>query len=146
MPSPTIVRQIETRLLERDVRYTKGRQQVIKALSDADGPLSAAEIHRGLSAELPLSSLYRSLSVLEDAGVISPHHGTRGITRYEMAEWLSGHHHHLVCDSCGSVGDIEIRPSVERNLESLAADVAAEKAFVPSGHALEIYGTCSKCR
>ena len=94
---------------------------------------------------MPLSSLYRSLTVLEEAGVLAPHHGAKGLTRYEMAEWLTGHHHHLVCVSCGVVEDIEIPETHERSLRSLIADVSGAAAFAPSDHSLEIEGRCARC-
>ena len=91
---------IEERLREAGVRYTAARRAVVTALSAADGPRSAAELHRDIDA-VPLSSFYRTLTVLEDAEVLAPHHGARGLTRYELAEWIGGHHHHLVCTNCG---------------------------------------------
>ena len=102
--------RVERRLTESGVRFTRGRRTVIRALATADGPRSASELYQDLRARVPLSSLYRSLTVLEGAGVLSPHHGTRGMTRYELAEWLAGHHHHLVCVDCGAVDDIHLPP------------------------------------
>ncbi|MCI0543263.1 MAG: transcriptional repressor, partial [Actinobacteria bacterium] len=93
MPTSTFHNQIADRLAEREVRYTRGRRTLITALSKADGPRSAAELQGDL--DIPLSSIYRSLAVLEEAGVLDPHFGQRGVTRYELAEWLRGHHHHL---------------------------------------------------
>ena len=47
-----------------------------------------------------------------------------GITRYEMAEWLAGHHHHLVCIECGAVEDIELPEGLELELERLVGQVS----------------------
>jgi Fur family ferric uptake transcriptional regulator len=145
VPSPSSERQIDSRLQDHGVRYTKGRRAVVAALDAADGPRAASELFADLDGAIPLSSLYRSLAVLEDAGVVAPHHGAKGITRYELAEWLAGHHHHVVCVECGAVDDIRLAESAEHDLESLVAAVAATARFHPTGHSLEIDGTCEKC-
>jgi Fur family ferric uptake transcriptional regulator len=132
------------RLAAHEVRYTRGRQTVVAALRDVDGPRSAAELHELLSPSVPLSSLYRSLAVMADAGVLAPHHSA-GVTRYELAEWLVGHHHHLVCVECGAVDDIELSPELEQTLEALVATAASVGRFAAVGHALEIDGTCAAC-
>ena len=144
MGSPTINRTVESRLKERDVRYTAGRRAVIEALAAADGPLSASELHAEVDA-LPLSSLYRSLSTLEAAGVIEPHNAVRGVTRYELSEWLRGHHHHLICVECGSVDDVSVDAEQEQQVEKLVAAIGAHAGFAPTGHSFEIEGRCSRC-
>ena len=145
MRSLNLDSEVEQRLGGYDVRYTPGRRVVVAALAASDGPRSAAELHREIGPELPLSSLYRSLSVLEEAGVIIPHHGARSLTRYELAEWLAGHHHHLVCVVCGSVEDIVIPKRHESRVKSLVAELSERASFTPLNHALEIEGRCSKC-
>ncbi|MGD2060073.1 MAG: Fur family transcriptional regulator [Acidimicrobiia bacterium] len=145
MSKSTLNRQVEMRLLERDVRFTKGRQAVVEALATAAGPLSATELAEALHGAIPLSSLYRSLSVLQEAGVVAHHLGAKGLTRYELAEWLTGHHHHLVCIDCGSVADVEIPPNQEDEVRSLVRQIAAAAAFDPVDHALEIEGHCARC-
>jgi len=145
MVKSTLERQVELRLLDHDIRYTKGRRAVVSALASASGPLSAAELADSLGSLVPLSSLYRTLAVLEDAGVVAHHLGAKGLTRYELAEWLAGHHHHLVCVDCGVVDDIEIPTSQEESVRALVADVAARAAFAPTDHTLEIEGHCARC-
>ncbi|HEX6286992.1 MAG TPA: Fur family transcriptional regulator [Acidimicrobiia bacterium] len=145
MTKSTVDRQVELRLLEHGVRYTKGRNAVVESLARASGPLSASELSDELSPDVPLSSIYRTLSVLEDAGVVAHHLGAKGLTRFELAEWLTGHHHHLVCVQCGSVSDVDIPPSQEESVRSLVSQIAALAEFEATDHALEIEGRCSKC-
>lgn len=145
MTKSTLERQVEMRLLEHDSRFTKGRRAVVESLASASGPMSAAELARSMKGAVPLSSLYRTLAVLEEAGVVAHHLGAKGLTRYELAEWLTGHHHHLVCVDCGSVADIEIPPDKEDEVRSLVREIAAGAAFSPTDHALEIEGHCSRC-
>lgn len=139
-------REIEERLAGAGVRYTTGRRLVVAALTSAEGPRSAAELHGEMGGRVPVSSVYRSLAVLEEAGVVEPHHGARGLTRYEMAEWVAGHHHHIVCESCGMVADIELPRHLEVELERLVGQVAGLSSFSVTGHALEVDGRCASCR
>ncbi|MBT8197674.1 MAG: transcriptional repressor [Acidimicrobiia bacterium] len=141
----SIDREVESRLAEQDVRYTRGRRMVVAGLSSAGGPLSAAELHAGVGNELPLSSLYRSLAVLEEAGVLAPHHGTKGLTRYELAEWLRGHHHHLICTQCGAVEDVAVTDRHESQVERVVDEISSAASFTPVSHALEIEGRCARC-
>ena len=145
MATRSLDREIERRLAESDVRYTRGRRVVIGALAEADGPRSAAELSEIIGESVPLSSLYRSLAVLAEAGVLSPHYSSPGLTRYELAEWLRGHHHHLVCIECGRVQDLEASDAVENRLQKIVADVARHASFAELNHALEIEGHCARC-
>jgi Fur family ferric uptake transcriptional regulator len=138
-------RQVEERLSGRGIRYTGGRRHVVAALQRADGPRSAAELHVELGGMVPVSSVYRTLAVLEEAGVIEPHHGAKSITRYEIAEWLAGHHHHLVCIKCGAVEDIALPKIMESQLERLVTRVSELSSFSASGHSLEVDGHCTRC-
>jgi len=145
MIKSTLDRQVELRLRESDVRFTPGRKTVVGELATAGGPRSAAELHEALGREVPLSSIYRTLSVLEEAGVVTPHLGAKGLTRFELAEWLTGHHHHLVCINCGSVADVELTEQKEERVRSLVTEIAELASFRPTDHALEIEGRCSRC-
>lgn len=145
MTKSNLERQVETRLREHDIRFTNGRRAVVGALAGASGPMSAAELDAELGDEVPLSSIYRTLSVLEDAGVVAHHLGAKGLTRFELAEWLMGHHHHLVCVDCGSVADIDIPTSKEESVRCLVSEIAALASFSATDHALEIEGRCARC-
>jgi Fur family ferric uptake transcriptional regulator len=142
----TVHQAVENRLLDRGVRYTTARRAVVGVLAGNAGPLSAAELSEVIGAGVPLSSLYRSLNVLEGAGVVAPHLGAKGLTRYELAEWLIGHHHHLICLECGSVDDVAVPSHYERQVEAIIAGIGEMASFAPSGHAIEIEGRCARCR
>lgn len=131
-------------LAEREIRYTPGRRSLVTGLLRMDGPVSVADLQNGL--DVPLSSLYRSLTVLDDLGVVVRHHDTEGLARYELAEWLRGHHHHLVCIECGTVEDVELSSEDESVLDGIAHRVAADTGFSATGHNLEIKGVCPTCR
>lgn len=137
---------VRGRLAERNIRYTGGRKALIKAVQLAAGPQSVAEIHKQVKRSVPVSSLYRSLATLEEAGVLTLHHGQGKVARYELAEWLTGHHHHVLCIECGKVDDIELDEASEHLLKRLAAQAGVRAGYEESGHRLEIEGLCRKCR
>ncbi len=137
-------RDVEQRLAAHGVRFTSGRRQVVDAVVSADGPRTATEIHTALDS-VPLSSLYRSLGVLTDAGVIAQHHGADETTRYELSESLSEHHHHLVCVSCGSISDVAASDDQEATVDRLVEALAGSAGFRMTGHRLEIEGLCARC-
>ena len=137
-------RQVEQRLQDHDIRYTSGRRAVVDALDAADGPRSASELSPDLPS-VPLSSLYRTLSVLEEAEVVVPHLSTKGVARYELAEWLAGHHHHLVCIECGRVEDVDVPDRYEAQVHDLVGAISSQASFTATNHALEIEGTCAEC-
>lgn len=145
MAKSSLERQVELRLRDHDVRFTKGRRAVVDALAAAAGPMSAGELSEDLGSVAPLSSIYRTLSVLEDAGVVVVHLGAKGLTRFELAEWLTGHHHHLVCVDCGSVSDVDIPAAKEESVRALVSEIAGLASFSATDHALEIEGHCSRC-
>ena len=107
--------------------------------------MSAAEIHSHLEGTVPLSSIYRTLTVLADHEIASPHHGRDGVTRYELAEPLQDHHHHLVCIECGRIDDVEFDPEAEGSVRGAIAAVAADHRFQVTDHSLEIEGHCEEC-
>lgn len=136
---------VRRHLKQLDIRYTRGREAVVRALSRAEGPQSAADLHRRLRS-VPLSSLYRSLAVLDEAGVLRKHHDADGLARFELAEWLGGHHHHLVCVECGTVADVELSSEAEAALSELVSTVAGPAGYEVAGHVLEVEGVCGGCR
>lgn len=141
-PLDTIGDRLET----AGVRFTPARRSVVEALGMIGGPISAQELQSRLDPPVPISSLYRTLAVLAETEVVSSHHGPHGITRYELAEWLAGHHHHTVCSSCGDVTDVEVASHHEERLERIVAEAAALIGFAADGHSLEVEGLCARCR
>jgi Fur family ferric uptake transcriptional regulator len=136
---------VRGRMADHGIRFTGGRQAIVRALQVTSGPQSAAELHRHLRGAVPLSSLYRSLAVMSEAGILAMHH-SNGLARYELAEWLAGHHHHLVCLQCGSVDDFELATRQEKELHALVDRVGRQHRYEVSNHALEVQGLCRSCR
>lgn len=135
---------VRRHLADRDIRYTKSRRAVVTAAVQLVGPASAADF-QGL-VDVPLSSLYRSLTVLDEAGVLVRQHDADGLARFELDEWLLGHHHHVICVACGIVRDVDVSEETERVLTNLATVLATTADFEPTGHNLDVEGLCRACR
>ena len=125
-------------------RYTPIRRAVVGVLASAGRPVSITEVLAAASG-LAQSSVYRSLAVLEEAGVVHRMLGPDGLARHELAESLTEHHHHLVCVSCGSVEDVPASLRLEQTVARAVAQAAAATGFRPQTHRLDLVGVCARC-
>jgi Fe2+ or Zn2+ uptake regulation protein len=136
---------VEARLRDVGQRYTAGRRQLVARLDAAARPLVLADLLIGEGGALPQSSAYRNLGVLEQVGVVHRVHTSGAEGRYELAEHLTEHHHHLICESCGAVEDVTVPAALERTLAKVADQIAGAAGFTPTGHRLDLIGTCPAC-
>lgn len=125
-------------------RYTPVRRAVVSVLAAAGRPVSITELLDAGSG-LAQSSVYRSLTVLEEAGVVHRMLGPDGLARHELAEALTEHHHHLVCVSCGTVEDVPASVRLEQTVARAVAQAAAATGFRPQTHRLDLVGVCARC-
>jgi Fur family ferric uptake transcriptional regulator len=125
-------------------RYTTNRRVLIELLAATDHPVTIAEVLT-LRADLAQSSVYRNLAVLEQAGVVHRVVATDEFTRYELAEDLTEHHHHLICSSCGAVADFTIGPALEASMAEAFAQVGRATGFEADLHRLDLVGRCADC-
>lgn len=145
MRSPHPVHDVAVERLARiQQRYSSRRRRLVDVLLNSDHPMTAMDIV-ARDGDLPQSSVYRNLSVLESAGVVVKVLTNGDKAAFELAEDLKGHHHHLVCVGCGSVLDIDIPSSVESVLTKGLAEVAASRSFTLEGHRLDLLGRCASC-
>ncbi len=134
------------RLAVVDQRYTTKRRALVDALLVAARPVTITEILRGKDG-FPMSSAYRNLTILCDAGVARRLVGSDDLGRFELAEDLSGHHHHhIACTSCGTVVDIKASPRLEQALDEAGRLAARETGFRVSDHRIELVGLCPDCQ
>jgi Fur family ferric uptake transcriptional regulator len=143
-PAAALDAAVGSALTRHGVRYTASRQALVAALRDARQPLTIPQLVDAAST-LPQSSVYRNLAIFAEAGVVHRMPGTDDFARYELAEGLMGHHHHLVCSSCGTVEDIVLPDAVERELERVLRSVATQRGFSLTSHRLDVLGECTKC-
>lgn len=132
-------------LRRTDLRYTSGRQAVIELLASFGRPMSISDIS-GAIPDVPRSSAYRHLSDLERAGVVRRIAASDEFARFELAEDLTHHHHHLLCSLCGKVIDVTPSPAFERTVMSMVKELTVQQGFEPLSHALDVIGHCAACQ
>jgi Fur family transcriptional regulator, ferric uptake regulator len=131
-------------LTRHGVRYTSSRRALVAALRDAGQPLTIPQLVAAAQG-VPQSSVYRNLAIFNEAGVVHRMPGTDDFARYELAEELMGHHHHLVCSNCGTVEDIVLPEGMEHELEQVLQRVATQRGFSLTSHRLDVLGECTTC-
>jgi Fur family ferric uptake transcriptional regulator len=142
LPDP--YNEAAARLKAAGQRATRNRLAIVEVLAGAGQPLTIREIiqrKRGLA----LSSAYRNLAVLEAARVVHRLVTGGDHARFELAEDLTLHHHHLVCASCGTVEDFSASGPLERRVQEAMAQAAARAGFTPQAHRIDLIGLCRRC-
>ncbi|MGH3693610.1 MAG: Fur family transcriptional regulator [Pseudonocardiaceae bacterium] len=123
------------------LRATRQRTAVARLLDSTEGFRSAQEIHEKLrhhGEEIGLTTVYRTLQTLAEAGEIDVLRTASGEAVYRRCS--AHHHHHLVCRHCGRTIEVE-GPAVER----WAEQTAHAHNFTDIDHTIEISGTCPDC-
>ncbi len=130
-------------LRPRGRRLTRQRQLVWEALvSEPDLHLSADDLVRSVQAELPrtsASTVYRTLEVLVEEGMVARVHLGEGRAYYEPAAEHA--HHHLVCERCGAVVHVH-----DDALGNLRRRVEAVSGYRLGPGAVTLFGSCPDCR
>ncbi|MEU1347736.1 Fur family transcriptional regulator [Streptomyces sp. NPDC005775] len=123
-------------------RSTRQRAAVAAALDEVDEFRSAQDLHDVLKHRgdsVGLTTVYRTLQSLADAGEVDVLRTTEGESVYRRCS-TGDHHHHLVCRMCGKAVEVE-GPAVEQWAET----IAAQHGFVNVAHTVEVFGTCMEC-
>lgn len=127
------------------LRRTTPRALVLRTLRSTRGHLTASEIFDQIEAKtsdepIAQSTVYRALEALEAKGVVSALRSRNGETRYEWAPERPGHHH-LLCNACGGVLELDLD-----TVRELSEEIAQRTGFRPDIRHLAIDGLCSGCQ
>jgi Fur family ferric uptake transcriptional regulator len=128
-------------LRKKGYRLTQSRRHILAALISSQGHITADGLYDTVSQEqsgIGRMSVYRTLDLLSELGLIRPVYQNTGAAHYILLD--SGHHHHLVCSSCGTV--IEFDDCAVKKVESA---IRRNYNFEIQGHLLEFIGRCSDC-
>jgi Fe2+ or Zn2+ uptake regulation protein len=136
---------VERRLRLIDQRYTSGRRAIVDLLVSAGHPVSIGDIAERLPG-LPRSSAYRHLTDLHAAGLVRRVTASDEFTRFELAEDLTEHHHHLLCVNCGKVIDVTLPAAFEQQAADAIGQLAEAEGFQAHSHRLDVLGLCAACR
>ncbi|MGV1036626.1 MAG: Fur family transcriptional regulator [Candidatus Nanopelagicales bacterium] len=123
-------------------RTTRQRTAVASAMTEVGDFRSAQQIYellRSRGQAVGLTTVYRTLQAMAADGDVDVITGEDGEARYRACS--DGHHHHLVCRTCGTTVEVA-GPTVER----WAARVAGEHGFTEPNHTIEISGICPACQ
>ena len=132
------------RLRVADQRYTSGRRELVELLASTGRPATIPDLLEA-RPKLTQSSVYRNLAMLEEVGVVQKVVSSDDRARFELAEDLMGHHHHLICVSCGRVDDFVVSSRAGRSIETVLGNAISDTGFRASGHRLDVVGTCADC-
>jgi Fur family transcriptional regulator, ferric uptake regulator len=135
---------VEGRLRRADQRYTSGRRAIVELLIDAGQPVNIGDIAERLPG-LPRSSAYRHLLDLQTAGVVRRVAANDEFARFELAEDLTEHHHHLLCVNCGNVIDVTPSAAFERTVTRHLDNLADAQGFQAHSHRVDVLGLCATC-
>ena len=133
---------LEKFIREKGLRYTPQREEILKVFLSVEKHFSADELHKVVRKKKPAIgyvTIYRTMKLLEEAGLCSEVDFGDGIARFEH-RYGHGHHDHLVCVKCGSYTEV-VKPQIEK----LQNELAKERRFIPLRHKLQIFGVCHKC-
>lgn len=122
-------------------KVTPGRVAILEVLESSGKPLSVAQLMAKLPKKLNPTTVYRALEALAKSGFIRKVHLRHAHTHYELVVGVK-HHHHIICERCGIVEDIENCNT--QNLEQAALKKSQAFASIRS-HSLEFFGICKKC-
>jgi Fe2+ or Zn2+ uptake regulation protein len=133
----SLVGQFMDVLEEQGYRDTLPRRAVVQAIAQKEKHFTAEALREQLPG-VGRATIYRSLKLLVEAGVLCRVLLEDGNLRYQLSR--RGHHHHLLCVDCGASEDL-----TGCDIEGQLKKVAASHDFQVSGHWLEVYGRCRQC-
>ena len=137
---------LRTKLSERGYKMTPQRKEIWGIFVERGGHMSAEDVYgilRERESEIGLATVYRSLDLLSDIGILVRLDFGDGCARYELStsDPKVHHHHHLICLKCKKVIEFE-----QDLLEDLEARIAASSDFEIVNHEVKFFGYCSECR
>jgi Fur family transcriptional regulator, ferric uptake regulator len=134
-------------------RLTAPREAILAVLSQTSEHLSAEEIYMAVHKTYPaigLTTIYRTLELLVQIGIVVRFDFGDKRARYELAEGMQGgkpHHHHLLCTSCGRIVDYSDFMNEEKELLGQTEKGLSKKFnFKITNHLIQFYGLCDKCQ
>jgi Fur family transcriptional regulator, ferric uptake regulator len=143
---------IRQRMVEEGLRITAARKIIVDILSKSSQHLSAEDIFfmvRGINPSVGFATVYRTLDLLTNMGIVQKFGFGDGRARYELmgGQNKESHHHHLVCTKCREIINYtdfieEEKELVEKTEEALAR----RHHFEIKNHIIHFYGLCANCQ
>ena len=128
---------IESKCKQKGVRLTDQRKIIAKAMTDSEGHPDVYELHKKVSkldSKIGIATVYRTVKLFEEVGILSRHDFKGNKSRYEQA--TDEHHDHLIDVNSGKITEF-----VNEEIEKLQEQVAVKLGYKLVGHRLELYGS-----
>ncbi|MEA4849030.1 MAG: Fur family transcriptional regulator [Clostridiaceae bacterium] len=137
---------LREKLKEKGYKLTPQRRAILDIILETEGRhLSAEEIYELVKVKCPdigLATVYRTMQMFEEVGLIYKHNFDEVRSRYELNHHNEYHkHHHLICIGCNRVIEVE-----EDLLEQLESSIEKKYNFNIDNHDVKFFGYCEKCR
>jgi Fur family transcriptional regulator, ferric uptake regulator len=133
--------ELKFALKQRGLRMTPQRQLILDAVASMHGHVSAEQVYQQVVRVFPdvnISTVYRTLEVLEELGVVRHTHFHEGVAQYQRTD--EAPHHHMVCSRCGSDAELDLEL-----LQPLAAELRRRYGFEADLAHTAIVGRCRAC-
>lgn len=146
MVNPPDVETLRSRLrdhvLRNKLKSSTRRELILETLASAGRHVTAEELLRDVrqrDARIGAATVYRTLRVLQDSGIVAERHFEGGASRFELLG--DDHHDHLICTVCGTIVEFE-----DDLIEQEQKRVATAYGYELLMHRHELYGVCPSCR
>lgn len=135
---------LQSYVSKNGLKFTRQRELIAEVFFKAGGHLKVEDLLEQVREEDPhvsLATVYRTMKLLTECGLASPHRfGDRHVL-YEPADHSHDHHDHLICNACGKIVEF-----FNEDIEELQERVAKANGFTVTHHRMELYGLCNDCR
>ncbi len=131
------------RLQQQGIRVTVQRSVILEDLFHSPGHRTAEAIYQHVSDRLPglnVATVYRTLELFREAGLVVTHQGQEGVTEFELVRSGGDLHHHLICRQCGTEYALDAEP-----VEQLKAAICERFGFHADLDHIVIAGLCARC-
>ena len=137
--------QSKTLLTSKNASITNPRLVILELLLKENRPLTIDQLLKLLRSKIAQSTLYRVINDLINFGLISEFTTPENTMVVELNA-VDRHHHHIFCQVCGSITDIELSSDLEANLSEEVRKIEGEFSISISDHSLELFGICTRCQ
>jgi len=132
-------------LSNNNISITNPRLLVIEELLSIKKPIAIEDLQIKLKDKVAVSTLYRVISDLKSINILEEITSPDNITMVELSLVDTTHHHHMFCENCGDVIDIELSEEFENKLDNEIKALEKKLQIKISGHGLELLGSCKAC-
>ena len=141
----SLSKQSRNLLNSKKASITNPRLVVLGLLLQEGRPLTIEQLLKLSKGKLAQSTLYRVINDLREFGLITEFTTPENTIVVELNTEDSNHHHHIFCEKCGRIIDIELDSQLEDDIEKEVRNIEGRYSLPIRGHSLELIGICDSC-